>query len=159
MAQIQFETKLSGDGSSVSYVEIPKSVMAHFEGRKRVKVKASLNGFTYRTTTFSMQGCCGIPVRREIREGAGIEPGDRIKVKLEEDLRERKVTIPSDLLKALKSSPKIHDRFTRLSYTLQKEHVNWVIGAKKSETRTARIIKIIEKVKTEKQHKAVKTKT
>jgi hypothetical protein len=143
VASIQFQTKLKGNGSSVSYIEIPKKIMTAFGGKKRVPVKASLNKFAYRTTICSMCGLFFIPVRREIRLGAKLEPGDLVKVHLKEDLEERKVSIPSDLLRALKGAKGCYERFSSLSYTNQKESVALVTSARKPETRTARIAKIL----------------
>jgi hypothetical protein len=150
MAELKFDAELQGDGSSVSFVEIPEKVMKAFNGRKRVKVKVKLNGYLYRTTIFSMGGCCGIPVRREIRNHAKLEPGDRIRVVLEEDLDVRTVSIPSDFLTVLKRSKEKHERFKQLSYTRQKELVTWITGAKKPETRTARIKKALNELGTSK---------
>ena len=147
MAEIKFETRLSGDGSSLSWIEIPPKVMAYFSGRKRVKVKASLNGYGYRTTIFSMGGCCGIPVRKEIREKAKLKAGERVKVLLKEDLEERRVSIPTDLLRALKATKRLYERFSSLSYTHKKEYVNWIITAKRAETRSTRIAKTLEKLR------------
>ena len=144
---VKFETALKGDGSSTSYIQIPKSIMAAFGGRKRIPVKASLNGYVYRTTTCFMGGIFLIPVRREIREGAALKPKDRVKVRLNEDLEERKVSIPSDLLRALKGAKGLYDRFNSLSYTHQKEHVNSVTEAKRAETRSARIARIVERLR------------
>jgi hypothetical protein len=148
MTPLKYETALKGDGSSVSYVAIPKSIMAAFAGKKRVPVKASLNGYVYRTTTCFMGGTFFLPVRREIREGASLEPGDRVRVALSEDLAERKVSIPSDLLRALKGTKGLNDRFKALSYTNQKEYVESVTGAKKTQTRVLRIGRILEKLRT-----------
>jgi hypothetical protein len=147
MNPMKFDAKLSGDGASVSFIEIPKKIMSAFGGRTRVKVKASINGYEYRTTIFNMKGCIGIPVRREIREQAGVERGERVQVLLEEDLEVRAVTIPPDLLKALKGEERLFARFKELSYSNQKESVVWVTTAKKPETRRARIFKTIEKLR------------
>jgi hypothetical protein len=147
MYPLKFDAKLSGDGSSVSFIEIPRKIMSAFGGRTRVKVKASLNGYGYRTTIFKMKGCIGIPVRREIRENAGVERGERVQVLLEEDLEVRAVTVPPDMLKALKSEEDLFSRFKELSYSHQKEYVVWVTAAKKPETRVARISKTIQKLR------------
>jgi len=147
MNPLKFIAKLSGDGSSVSFIEIPKKIMSAFGGRTRVKVKASLNGYVYRTTIFRMKGCTGIPVRREIRENAVVGRGERVQVLLEEDLEVRSVTVPPDLLKALEREEHLLSRFKGLSYTQQKEYAVWVTAAKKPETRVARISKTIEKLR------------
>lgn len=147
MNPLKFDATLSGDGSSVSFIEIPGKIMSAFGGRTRVKVRACLNGYAYRTTIFKMKGCTGIPVRREIREHAGVERGERVRVLIEEDLDVRTVTAPRDLLKALKRDERLFSRFKELTYTNQKEYVVWVTTAKKPETRVARISRTIEKLR------------
>lgn len=140
--EIKFRTSLRGDGKPASFIEIPQEVMAVFNGRIRVKVAAKLNGFAYRTTIFSMGDCIGIPVRKEIREKAGLEFGKTIDVVLEEDLKERVMKIPADLANELKTSG-LTSVFRKLSYTRQKESIQSIESAKTPETRKRRIEKVI----------------
>jgi uncharacterized protein YdeI (YjbR/CyaY-like superfamily) len=51
--------------------------------------------------------------------------------------------VPEDLLYALKQNITTEMIFEQLSFTNKKEFVNWVISAKKQETRKARIEKCI----------------
>ncbi len=135
---IRFDARLKDD----FWIELPKRVMDSFGGRVRVKIRATLNGFTYRTTIFSMKGCVGIPVRREVQHGAGIEAGSLIKVELEEDVSPRTVALPPALRKALRSKA-LRDGFDSLSYTRRKELVSAIKGAKKPETQAARVEKAV----------------
>lgn len=140
--EIKFKTRLQSDGKPASFIEIPPEVMAVFNGRIRVKVVAKLNGFPYRTTIFSMGDCIGIPVRKEIREKAGLEFGKTIDVVLEEDLKERVMKTPADLANELKASG-LTSIFRKQSYTRQKESIQSIESAKTPETRNRRIEKVI----------------
>lgn len=136
---MRFQTSLKDD----FWIEVPKKIMDAFGGRVRVKVRATLNGFTFRTTIFSMKGCVGIPVRRDVQHGAGIGPGLPVKVELEEDLAPRKVAVPPALKKAL-GTKALKAAFESLSYTRRKELVAAINDAKKEETRASRIQKAVD---------------
>ena len=74
-----------------------------------------------------MGGACHVlGVLKEIREKIGKSFGDEIEVVLEEDTEPRIVTIPHDLQKMLESYPEALAFFNQLSYSHQKEYVQWV---------------------------------
>ena len=112
-------------------------------GKARAPVNVTLNGFTYRSTVFSMGGERFIPLRKSHREAAGLEGDETLTVLLELDTEVREVTAPPDFVKALKAAGAL-DRWKALSYTHQREHVEAIEGAKKPETRLRRIEKAIE---------------
>lgn len=113
-------------------------------GKARALVNVTINGYTFRTTTFCMGGRNFIGVNKENREGAGIAAGDNVAVEMELDTQPRVVEMPPDLAKALKANKAAKAFWDKLSYTHQKEYANWVTEAKKAETRERRIIKAVE---------------
>jgi uncharacterized protein YdeI (YjbR/CyaY-like superfamily) len=66
-----------------------------------------------------------------------------VNVEVEKDEEERVVELPEDFKNALKENPQAQENFNKLSYTHQKEYVNWITGAKRAETRNRRIEKTI----------------
>ena len=66
---------------------------------------------------------------------------------VEPDIEPRRVEIPVELHKALQSDQEAKTRFEKLSYTHQREYVEWIREAKREETRQKRIAKTIEKLK------------
>jgi len=121
---------------------IPKEIF----GRARAPVKVTVNGFTFRTTTFTMKGVHWIPLNRENREGAGVKAGDRVVVEMAPDTEPRTVETPTDLAKLLKTSKEAIAKWDKLSYTHRKEYVRWIEEAKKPETRNRRIQQTIKKL-------------
>jgi hypothetical protein len=119
-------------------VPVPFDPRAAF-GAVRAPVKVTLNGYTYRSTISSMGGSVFIPLRKSHREAAGVEGGQRLKVKIELDTEKREVEPPADLVRALKATPTTWDRWRKLSFTHQREHVEAIEGARKPETRARRI--------------------
>jgi len=108
-------------------------------GKVRAPVKVTLNGYTYRSTIAAMGGPPAIPLRKSNREAAGLEGGETLDVRLELDTEKREVKPPADLVRALKSVRGAIDKWQRLSYSHQREHVEAIESAKKPETRARRI--------------------
>lgn len=130
-----------------AYVTVPFNVEGAF-GKKRVKVKATIAGIPYRGSLVRMGTEDHILiVLKEIREKAGVTFGDEIEVEVEEDTEPREVTIPEEVGQALDDHPKAKAFFHTLSYSHQREYINWVKDAKREETRQARILKMIELLK------------
>jgi uncharacterized protein YdeI (YjbR/CyaY-like superfamily) len=105
-------------------------------------VSVTLNGVRYRSTIAVYGGKSYLPARKEIRDAAKLAPGKRAHVTLEADTAARTVAVPGDLGRAL-TAAKRHRAFDALSFTRRKEHVESVTSAKRPETRTARIAKVV----------------
>ena len=142
--KIRFRAVIEDAGGGGAFVTIPFDVEKTF-GKKRVKIKATIEGEPYRGTLVRM----GSPnymllVLKEIREKIGKSFGDEVVVELEEDLEPRQVDVPPDLQQALQDNPKAQSIFSRLSYTHQREYVRWVTEAKRDQTRMDRVQRTIE---------------
>lgn len=120
----------------------PKAVF----GTLRAPVKVTLNGFTFRSTIAAMGGPPLIPLRRSNQEAAGLDGIETLDVRLDLDTEPRVVKPPADLVKALKAAS-VWDRWQDLSYSHQREHVEAIEGAKKPETRTRRIERAVQMVR------------
>ncbi len=144
MAAVSFTTitQPDPDPGGVLLIEIPARVVAALSDKKRVPVNVTLNGVSYRSTIAVYGGKFYLPARKEIRDAAKLAPGKRARVTLEADTAARTVAVPSDLGRAL-ASAKLRPAFDALSFTRRKEHVEGVTRAKRPETRTARIAKVV----------------
>jgi hypothetical protein len=120
----------------------PKNVF----GTARAPVNITINGFTFRSTTFRMGGCDFIGISKVNRDGAGIRAGDKITISMELDNAPRIVTPPADFAKALKADKNAQALWEKLSYTHQKEYENWITEARMPETRARRIEKAVEMI-------------
>jgi Domain of unknown function (DUF1905)/Bacteriocin-protection, YdeI or OmpD-Associated len=144
MAAVSFSTvaQRDPDPGEVLLIEVPARVVAALSDKKRVPVNVTLNGVRYRSTIAVYGGKFYLPARKEIRQAAKLAPGKRAHVILEADTAEHTVMVPSDLARAL-SAAKKRPAFDALSFTRRKEHVEAVTGAKRPETRVARIAKVV----------------
>jgi hypothetical protein len=113
----------------------PKAVF----GKVRAPVKVTLNGHTYRSTIAAMGGPPCIPLRKSNREAAGVEGGETIQVRVDLDTQPRVVKPSADFVKALRASAHAWERWRELSYTHQREYVEWIESARTAETRARRI--------------------
>lgn len=139
-----FIATITGTGGGGAFVPIPFDVEQAF-GKKRVPVKATINGQPYRGTLVRM----GEPyhiliVLKGIRQKIGKNVGDEVEVVLEEDTQPRVVEIPEDFQRALANAPVAKAAFEKMSFTHQKEYVNAILEAKHASTRSNRISKTIE---------------
>jgi len=137
MTSKTFKATLVRDGSmcSIPLPFGPKSVF----GKARPPVKVTLNGYTYRSTIFSMGGPPFIPLRKSNREAAGLKGSETLEVRLDLDTEKREVKPPADLVKALKAAPPAWERWRELSFTHQREYAQALEEAKRPETRTRRL--------------------
>ena len=142
MSQKQvFRAIIENAGSGGAYVIVPFDVEQVF-GKKRVKVKATIDGEPYRGSLVRMGSPYHIlGVLKEIREKVGKSVGDEVMVELEEDTDPREVEVPSDMRDVLKNNPEAEAIFARLSYTHQKEYVRWVEEAKQEITKNTESIR------------------
>ena len=62
------------------------------------------------------------------------------------DAKKKIVSLPDDFAKALEKNKKNQDFFESLSFTNRKEYVEWIVTAKREETRSERVKGSIEKL-------------
>jgi hypothetical protein len=62
------------------------------------------------------------------------------------DKEKKKITLPDDLIMALKKSKKANAHFETLSFSNKKEYVTWIVDAKKEETRNKRVVETVAKL-------------
>ena len=139
-----FSAIIQNAGGGGAFVEVPFDVEEAF-GSKKPKVKALIEGAPYRGLLVRMGSEHHILiVLKGIREQIGKTFGEKIKVVVEADSQPRVIEIPAELLKEFKKHREAKLFFEKLAYTHQKEYVQWIVGAKKEETRQSRVVKTIE---------------
>jgi hypothetical protein len=142
MPELHFESGLESD-QDACFIRVPPEVMTALGDKKRLPVKVTINGYTYRTTVAVYGGKFYLGVRREIGEAAGVAAGDQLTVRLEYDAELRTVDLPDALRAALQADAAMAAAFGRLSYTRKKEFVQWVTGARRPETQRRRMEQVV----------------
>jgi len=134
-----------GDEANASFfILVPPEVVADFGKKGQVKVKATVEGYSYRTSIAPYSGQHYLGVRKEIREAVGKTDGDTLRITMEVDDEPRIVETPQDFAHAMESQGSVRAFFDKLSYTHQNEYVEWITGAKKDETRQRRVEKAVQ---------------
>ena len=147
----EFEAVVGGGEGRLPLVEVPFDVKEAY-GTARPKVKATVNHVTLRTTVSVYGGRSYVGFRKEIQEAAGIRIGDRIRIRIEPDVEPREIEVPEDLARTLGKDRAASQAFQRLSYTHRKEYVQWVVEAKKPETRQRRVERTIKMLRAGTKH-------
>jgi len=87
------DTIVQTDGNGL-FIEVPDDIVAGLGKGKRPPVRATLNGFSYRTTVAAYGGKSYLGFRKEVREAAGLNANDAVTVLLELDEEPRTVELP-----------------------------------------------------------------
>lgn len=114
-------------------------------GRARPPVVVTIGDYSYRSTVAIMNGVTFVPLRRSHSEAAGVEESRPVEVTLTLDTAPRTIDPPDDLRAALEAAGAT-ERWQKLAFTHQREHVEAVEQAKKPETRARRIAKCVAMV-------------
>ena len=143
----RFETRVEPHGKTATFLHVPADVMEALGPKKRVPVRVTVNGYTYRSTVAPMGGIFLLPLNREHRSGAGVSAGDVVEVEVERDDAPRVVEVPDDLATALADDDAGREAFEGLSYSHQREYVEWITEAEREETRGRRVARALARLR------------
>lgn len=148
MNPLKFKVKIEGkEAGVVAALTPPFDVVEVFGTRARVPVRGTINGFPFRSSLMPMGGCHMMPVRKSLRDGARVAPGDIVSVVMERDEAERTVAAPPVLKKELAKNKTAQANWDKLSFTAKKEIASSITGAKQEETRARRLAKTVDILK------------
>lgn len=140
---MRLRAELELTGKTSTGFEVADSAVASLGGGGHPKVVVTVNGYTFRTSIARMGGRHLLGVSSERRQAAGISAGDILEIDVILDTAPREIELPEDLATALASDSLAQTYWDSLSYSKQSWHVMQVTGAKKAETRAARIEKSV----------------
>ena len=140
---MRFRTKILAAGKTAAGIEVPAKVVAALGSSKRPPVRATINGYTYRSTVAVMGGKFMLGVSNEVRKNAGVEAGQTVDVDLELDTQAREVELPADFAAALARDAKAKKFFEGLSYSAKLRLVT-PINVKNPDVRKERIAKTVD---------------
>jgi hypothetical protein len=140
---MRFRAELESTGKTTTGFEVPESLVDELGGGKHPKVEVTVNGHRFRTSIARMGGRYLLGVSAERRDAAGVQAGDVLDVEIELDTAARTAEVPDDLAASLAADPTAKAFWDTLSYSKQQWHVLQVTGAKKAETRAARVARSV----------------
>lgn len=149
---MKFQTIVESTGKTTTGILVPPEVVEELGGGKRPSVKVTVGGHTYRSTVATRDGQHMISLSAENREKSGVSAGDNVEVELELDTKPREIEVPEDLAEALAGDAEAKSFFEGLSYSNKRYYVEWIVGAKKEETRQRRVEKAVTLLRDGKPH-------
>jgi uncharacterized protein YdeI (YjbR/CyaY-like superfamily) len=144
VGSIELTAVLQPRGPAAAVVLSDDQVATVGEGAKRFPVRATVDGYTWRTSVARMHGEFLVGLNKEVRAAAGVDAGDTVSVVLELDAEPREVDVPDALAQALAGDDAARAAFDRLAFTHRKEYARWIAEAKRDETRERRVAMAIE---------------
>jgi len=138
---MKFHTTVLTAGATATGVSVPEEIVLGLGGGKRPLVRATINGYTYRSAIAPRGDRYMLSISAAVRAAAHVAGGDEIDVELELDTQPREVTVPPELAKALAASPKARAIFDSLSYSKKTLLTAPIENAKTDETRTRNVEK------------------
>jgi hypothetical protein len=132
-----------GGWTYVVISEIPKE---RRQVRNAIRVKGTVDGYEIKNYTLMpmADGNLFFPIKTEIRKKIGKEAGDKVQVILYEDFSE--VEIPEEFLLCLEEEPVALKNFRNSTDSEKKMYLDWIISAKREETKIDRMAKAIDKL-------------
>lgn len=141
---MRFRAKILQSGKTAAGIEVPEKVVAALGSSQRPPVRATINGFTYRTSVAPMDGKFMVGIPPDFREGARVAAGDTVDIDLELDDQPRVVALPPDFAQALARNAKATKFFEGLNYSNKRRLVEPIGAIKGAETRQRRIEKTVD---------------
>jgi hypothetical protein len=161
MRRYRFEAPIQRSTGWGAFILFPHDTMAEFHCKGRVPVRALLGGVPYIGSLMpSGAGYHRLSVPREICAQLGKAAGDLIKVDLWRDDAPRTVEIPEDFVRLLRKE-RLLMKFEALSITRRREYRNWLLSAKRDDTRSRRMVRalVILRAEGEPRHAASRSRT
>ncbi len=138
---------IQGTGDTSAGVQLPDEVVEALGKGKKPPVKATINGYTWRSTVAVMGGEYWLGVSKDVRRQAGVEAGQEVDLTLELDTEERILEVPADFAAALDAEPEARRFFDSLSYSNRRRFTWSIDDAKTPETRQRRIEKSVAQLR------------
>jgi hypothetical protein len=140
--RIRAELQAAGRGGHV--VAIGDDVATSLGLKQHSRVRGSIDGTPYRSSTARYGGAMYLGVHKATVEKGGLAIGDSVEVTIELDTEPREIDIPAELERALEANAKAKTAWDALSPSHKREHARAVAEAKKPATKASRIKKTID---------------
>ena len=142
-AKISFSTLLQRPEEKVTwtFLVLPRRASAALPTRGQVSVEGRINGADFHATLDpDGQKSHWLKVTRKLREAAGAEAGDEVRVEISPAARDAEPIVPPDLRKALAAAtPNARETWKAITPAARRDWIFWITTARQAETRARRI--------------------
>lgn len=151
MSSRQFKTVINKRGSRV-FIPLPFNPNEVWGVKARHHIKGSVNGHTVRGSLGSDGTQYFLPLGAAWRRDCGLDAGTNVDVVLSPE-GPQSASLSPDVATALEAEPQAKAFFESLATFYRNTYIKWIEGAKRSETRAARITEMIQLLKAGKKQK------
>ena len=146
MSRQTFETTVETGERGRVFITIPFDPKTIWGKQSRYYVKGTLNQTAYDGSLGTRAGVVFMPLNKALQQTANLKPGDHVAVVMElaEAVREE---VPADFRSALSGMPEAATFFDGLTAFYHNTYVEWIVSAKKPETRRDRISQAVDLLK------------
>jgi hypothetical protein len=151
MTMQRFKTTIVKEGSR-TYIAIPFNPNEIWGIKQRHHITGSINGCAVRGSLGSAGSQYFLPLGAVWRRDNGVETGAEVEVELAPEGPQADMLAP-DMLAALDSEPEARAFFESLATFYRNGYLRWIAGAKRPETRSARIAEMLGLLKAGKKQR------
>jgi Bacteriocin-protection, YdeI or OmpD-Associated/Domain of unknown function (DUF1905) len=127
-------------GGTWSFLVLPKAASARLPTRSALTVEGTINGHAFRAALEpDGKKSHWLKVPRKLREAAGAEVGDVVRLEMAPSPRALEARVPADLRKGLAAAPKARALWSGITPVARRDWILWIVSAKQPETRARRI--------------------
>jgi hypothetical protein len=147
----RFKTVMKKSGSR-TFIPVPFNPNEVWGVKQRHHITGTVNGYGVRGSLGSDGTRFFLPVGEAWRRGCGLEAGATVDVLLFPEGPQSQSVSP-DVASALDTEPQAKAFFESLATFYRNTYIKWIEGAKRPETRSARIREMVELLKAGKKQK------
>ncbi len=131
-----------------TFVGFPYDVREEFNTGGPVRVHCWIDG-VHKTGSLVPVGGGehAIHIRKEILKQIGKQEGDEVHMVVEQNLEPQVLVIPDDFQWLLDEDAELNEKFEALAFSYKRAIVDYIIQAKRPETRVKRIENLIQRIK------------
>lgn len=123
-----------------TFLILPRSASAKLPTRSMTAVDGTLNGQAFHATLEpDGERSHWLKVPRKLRERAGAQVGDIVSLTMTPAAKQPEPKVPADLARALAAAPEAKRVWTDITPIARRDWIQWIVSAKRAETRTRRI--------------------
>ncbi|WP_305788059.1 YdeI/OmpD-associated family protein [Symbioplanes lichenis] len=138
----EFRAELEADQRGTVRIRMPFDPTTTWGSRPRQYIRGTIDDTEFSGSLGSRGGQWYFPVNKALQKKLGAGPGSTVRVRVEPGEPEE-ATVPGDLTAAMAGAPGTGDFFAGLSGFYQRQYVEWIEGAKSTDTRATRVATVV----------------
>ena len=152
MSRQQFKASVQVGERERVFIALPFDPSTVWGKKARHHIRATINGLLFRGSLGSDGDSYFMALGVAWRRDCGVDSGTKVTVLIEPEGPQQS-TLAADIVEALAAEPSAQEFFIGLATFYRNGYIKWIEGAKRSETRAARISEMVALCKAGKKQK------